>query len=227
MMDGLCDNFTGVGVDGAVVAGLSCGVMTSPLPPVALASRSPRRRELLESHGLRHRVVDADLDDGDLSAGDASPRAWVMSLAYLKAAAGLAAARGTLEPGWVVLGADTVCEADGKIIGQPRDEGEARAIIRGFRGREHAVYTGVSLIDVDSLRRVISLDASRVSVGWIEDDAIEAYVSSGAWRGKAGGYNLAERLAAGWPITCSGDPDGIMGLPMGLLRAELAELVRD
>jgi len=226
-MDRLRDNFTGRAVDGAAGAGLSCGVMTSPLPPVALASRSPRRRELLETHGLRHRVVDADLDDGDLSAGTASPRAWVMSLAYLKAAAGLAAARATLGPGWVVLGADTVCEADGKIIGQPRDEGEARAIIRSLRGREHAVYTGVSLIDVDSLRRVICLDASRVSVGWIEDEEIESYLASGGWRGKAGGYNLGERQRAGWPITCSGDPDGIMGLPMRLLREQLAALVRN
>lgn len=224
-MEAVCENFMGRGVDGAAGRPLSVCAMNSPLPPVALASRSPRRRELLERHGLRHAVLDAGVDDGELSPGTADPRAWVMSLAYLKAAAGLEAARATLGPGWVVLGADTVCVDRGRIIGQPADGAEARAIIAGFRGREREVYTGVSLIDVDRSRRVIFLEAARVGLGWVPDEEIERYVSSGHWRGKAGGYNLLERLDAGWPLTYSGDAEGIMGLPMGAVKRRLACLV--
>ena len=198
--------------------------MSRPLPPVALASRSPRRRELLESHGLRHAVVDSEIDDSDLAPGGSCPRAWVMSLAYLKAAAGLRQAQGTLDRGWVVLGADTICVQDGRIIGQPADAGEAEAIVRGFCGRVHEVLTGVALIDSLSFRRVIFLEIASVEVGLIGDDEVKSYIRSGFWRGKAGAYNLSERLGAGWPITYCGDADGIMGLPMGSLKARLGEL---
>jgi len=147
-----------------------------------------------------------------------------MSLAYLKAAAGLRQAQGTLDRGWVVLGADTICVQDGRIIGQPADAGEAEAIVRGFCGRVHEVLTGVALIDSLSFRRVIFLEIASVEVGLIGDDEVKSYIRSGFWRGKAGAYNLSERLGAGWPITYCGDADGIMGLPMGSLKARLGEL---
>ncbi len=198
--------------------------MTSPLPPVALASRSPRRRELLATHGLEHTIVDADVDDGDLEPGLTDARAWVMGLAYLKAAAGHAHAGSNLEQGWYVLGADTVCVQDGAIIGQPRDADHARSIIEQFRGQTHEVLTGVALIDAKTGKRAIFLDVALVTVGWIDDASINAYVSTGAWRGKAGAYNLAERVSADWPITYSGDPEGIMGLPMKALLSRLRAL---
>lgn len=194
-----------------------------PLPPVALASRSPRRRELLESRGLRHTVIDADIDDGDLVPGAVNPRAWVMGLAYLKAAAGQSASASSLEDGWFVLGADTICVQDGSILGQPRDADHARTMIAGFRGKTHEVLTGVALIGVNSRSRAIFLDVARVSLGWVSDEAIEGYVQTGDWNGKAGAYNLAERVLAGWPITCSGDPEGVMGLPMDALCRHLAQ----
>lgn len=226
-MHTLQHNFTVPTLDQPPHAGLSSRVTQSPLPPVALASKSPRRRELLQAHGLRFRVVDADLDDADLDPADASPRAWVMGLAYLKAAAALQAARSALNPGWVVLGADTICESQGAIIGQPGDADEARAIIRAFRGRTHAVYTGVSLIDVDTRRRDIFIDTARVTLGQVTDHQIDDYLATGLWRGKAGAYNLLERQAAGWPITYSGDADTIVGLPIRLLPAKLARLARN
>ncbi len=198
--------------------------MRRPLPPVALASKSPRRRELLESHGLRHAVVDADIDDGDLAPGSSCPRAWVMGLAYLKAAAGLRQAGETLDDGWVVLGADTICVQDGRIIGQPGDAREAEAIVRGFCGRVHEVLTGVALIDARSLQRVIFLEIASVEVGLVGDREVESYIRSEGWRGKAGAYNLSERLEAGWPITYCGDAEGIMGLPMEALKARLGAL---
>lgn len=193
-----------------------------PLPPVALASRSPRRRELLTSHGVRHEVIDADIDDGELAPGDQNPRSWVMALAYLKAHAGAVGSRGaTVLDGAIFLGADTVCVKDGHIIGQPADEADARRILHLFRDTDHEVLTGVALLNTRSGQRDMFVDVAHVHVGHVSDQQIEAYLASGQWRGKAGAYNLSERLEAGWPITYQGDPTSIMGLPMETLTARL------
>jgi len=187
-----------------------------------LASGSPRRRELLADAGVDFEVVRAGVDDGVLCRGRASPWEWAEALAYLKAAAGLSMvlARGESRA-VVVLGADTVCVLDGEVIGQPRDAADAGRIIRAFRDREHEVVTGVALIDSETGEREMWHDTATVRLGALSDEAVDSYASSGAWRGKAGAYNLAERLAAGWPICFEGDATTVMGLPMGQLRGRL------
>lgn len=198
-----------------------------PLPPVALASRSPRRRELLTSRGVRHEVIDADIDDAELTPGDSDPRSWVMALAYLKAQAGALGSRdwNRLQAA-IVLGADTVCVKDGQIIGQPIDEADARRILHLFRDTDHEVLTGVALLNTRTGQRDLFVDVARVHVGHVSDEQIEEYLASGQWRGKAGAYNLSERLEAGWPITFQGDPTSIMGLPMEALTARLSRFAR-
>jgi septum formation protein len=199
------------------------------MPRVYLASRSPRRRLLLGDYGIEHQVVGDPIDDGLLAPGQVSPAGWVAALAYLKAAAALR----RLPPGdppapgeAIILGADTVVLKDGRLIGQPRDTHEARAILHALRAGRHDVLTGVSLIDVATRRREFFVDRAAVHVGLLSDDTIDDYVRSGDWRGKAGAYNLAERLAAGWPIDFEGDPTTIMGLPMATLPGRLERFSR-
>lgn len=208
------------------------------LPLIWLASRSPRRRELLTAAGLRHVAEHPGLEDSELVPGAASPREWVAALAYLKASAGAAmAAAAVTERAWV-LGADTACVAGDSLIGTPRDLTEARAMMRAFRETEHEVVTGVALIEVMPgvaptrwsgalpVRRSLFSTSALVRWGMIDDAEIERYLASGQWQGKAGGYNLRERLEAGWPITFAGDPTGVMGLPMDALLRKLALLRR-
>ena len=186
-------------------------------PRILLASQSPRRRSLLSEHGFDFDLASVGVDDSGLSPGGADARAWVMSLAFLKASAAvgdeLARAGGV-----VILGADTVCVKQGRIIGKPSSEAHAREIIRSLSDGEHEVLTGVALICPGTLHRDIYVDRSVVRVGPIADDMIDAYLASGQWRGKAGAYNLSERLDAGWPLECLGDPTSVMGLPMGTLE---------
>ncbi len=196
--------------------------MTRPLPPVVLASRSPRRRELLTSHGIRHSVVNVAIDDGELCSLGREPRSWVMSLAYLKAAAGRCDALFVHEESAVLLGADTICVQGGRIIGQPRDEDHARSMILELSNGVHDVLTGVALLDPLTGRRDLFFSAARVRVGHLLPVEVDSYVASGLWQGKAGGYNLGERLDAGWPIDFEGDPTGVMGLPMTLLVPRLS-----
>lgn len=205
--------------------------MPTPLPHPArprlhLASRSPRRQQLLREHGVTFDADHPGIDDAELEPGRVTPGQWVTALAYLKARAGaskLADHRSATsaaepvsvnKPDPVFLGADTACVKDGRLIGTPRTADEARDMIRTLRDGAHDVVTGVALIDPSSGQRLLFADTAHVEVGSISDTDIETYIQSGDWQGKAGAYNLSERIAAGWPIRYQGDPATVMGLPM-------------
>lgn len=198
------------------------------MPRMLLASRSPRRRSLLTEFGLAHDAEHPGFDDAVLLPGNVEPRQWVASLAYLKAStkASELMAGGALHAGRVVLGADTVCVQGGAMIGTPHDAAEAKDMLRSFSGRAHEVLTGVALVRLGSGRaeRHLFVDSARVRVGELSDAMIDEYVETGAWQGKAGGYNLAERLEAGWPLEYEGDPTTIMGLPMRELVPRLTRM---
>lgn len=204
--------------------------------PILLASRSPRRRLLLEQWGFEHIALSPGFEDGMLTPGEVTPAQWVASLAYLKAWAGAMLPEAKVDGGFLVVGADTTCVLDGKMLGTPSTALEAEAMIRAFAGpdmdshggnREHGVLTGVAIVDVRASdapfphTRTVFVDTARVRMGALSDQMIREYVESGEWKGKAGGYNLAERLAAGWPITFDGDQTTIMGLPMERLSKVL------
>lgn len=171
---------------------------------------------MLADAGIEHRVHPASIDDGELVPGDLTNAVeWVVALAYLKA---LSSSR-TIEDQdqdtpVVVIGADTVCVQDGQIIGQPNDRDHAKSIITHMSGSTHEVLTGVAILEPNGTRRDLFVDRSIVTVGIIPEDEIEAYLDSQLWKGKAGAYNITERLAAGWPIEFTGDETSIVGLPL-------------
>jgi nucleoside triphosphate pyrophosphatase len=188
------------------------------LPMVVLASASPRRRAMFREIGVRHTVLPATVDDGLLAPGDVDPNQWVAALAYFKAAS--SAQSYAMRPesdrsvNTVVIGADTVCVHDGRILGQPNDRDHAQAMIRSMSDAQHEVLTGIAIVDPVTGRRELFVDCSVVNVGQIEEHEITTYLESGQWKGKAGAYNITERLAAGWPIEFDGDETSIVGLPM-------------
>lgn len=195
---------------------------------VFLASRSPRRRAMLLDYGVEHEAGHPGFDDGVLAPGDVDPEQWVASLAFLKASSGAeqVLAQDGRTP-HLVIGADTACLAGARLVGTPEDASEAREILRLLRRGEHDVLTGVALVWVREGRmeeRQLFVDRATVRMGDLSDDQVEEYVESGAWSGKAGAYNLAERLEAGWPIEYVGDPTTIMGLPMGKLVPRLVRM---
>ena len=187
-----------------------------PMPHIVLASASPRRRAMLEAVGVEHRVAPAQVDDGELVPGQrVNAREWVAALAFLKASSSVRTIQDkAIGAQIVVIGADTVCVHDGEIIGQPEDREDAKQIIDMMSDATHEVLTGVALLDACGMRRDLFVDQSIVTVGVISDEQIEAYLDSEQWRGKAGAYNITERLAAGWPIEFTGDETSIVGLPM-------------
>ena len=190
--------------------------------PIVLASRSPRRRQLLEEAGIRVHVLPPNLDDGELTPQGQTPEQWVLELALLKALDVVQHVSSEKElEGGTVLAADTVCVHQGKILGQPADAEHAQAMLSALRDNAHRTISGVCLIRLADRERMLFVDKAEVTIGKLSDEEIREYVESGQWRGKAGGYNLAERIDAGWPIRCEGDPTTVMGLPMQRLRSLL------
>ena len=193
---------------------------------IVLASGSPRRRLLLAEAGFTADIEPADIDDALIRLGEVDAASVAPALAYFKAqrVADRRAARGE-PPAWI-LAADTVCERDGAVLGKPADADEARAMISSLAGRGHGVITGWCLLGPDGSRR-IGRDVAWIEIGELPREDFERFLAEGLWRGKAGGYNLPEVVARGWPVRCVGDPQTVVGLPIErlapLLRAAMGE----
>ena len=159
------------------------------------------------------------LDDGVYACGTMAVEDWVTTLAALKAHNVLEIS--SIKVG-TVLGADTVCVVDDIVLGQPADAAEASSMIKSMVNRSHSVYTGWCLVAAVDRKCAFGCEVVTVSLGQVDDDEIDRYISTQLWEGKAGAYNLAERVEAGWAISYDGDPTSVMGLPMELLMRELA-----
>jgi septum formation protein len=182
-----------------------------------LASRSPRRRELLEEAGYQFEVVPpAETAECGLSAGE-NPAQLVARLAYQKAAD--VAAR--IEHG-LVLGCDTVVECDGQILGKPDNREHARRILETLRGREHRVFSGLCLWPKPVGAPRVEVDVTRLVMDRLSDAQIDDYLAGGAWEGKAGAFGYQDRL--GWVHVLEGSESNVVGLPLELLARMIREL---
>ena len=185
--------------------------------PLILASRSPRRRDLLREAGYRFTVMPASDEAEAESGGDETATALVARLARQKAAD--VASR--VESG-VVLGADTVAECGGQILGKPTDARHAREMLTLLRGREHYVHTGVCLWRRPDDRVEVTVDTTTLVMDAINDAQLAEYLDSGAWEGKAGAFGYQDRL--GWIKVVEGSESNVVGLPMELLAQMLGEM---
>jgi septum formation protein len=191
---------------------------------IVLASGSPRRSSLMAEAGFEAELEPADIDDATIRVGRADARDVAPALAFLKARR-VAAQRAERGAGaaWI-LAADTVCERDGAVLGKPADVADARRMIASLAGRGHGVITGWCLLGPRGERRV-GRDVAWIEIGALPAADFECFLAAELWRGKAGGYNLPEVLARGWPVRCIGDPQTVVGLPIArlapLIRAEL------
>ena len=191
-------------------------------PKLVLASSSPRRLALLQQIGIEpDELLPADIDETPKRSE--LPRTLAARLAKEKAraAAAIAHKREELANGHV-LAADTVVAVGRRILPKCELMDEATDCLRLLSGRTHRVYTGVTLITPRGAERH-RLVETRVRFKRLSHDEIEAYLASGEWRGKAGGYAI-QGLAGAFPVKIVGSYTNIVGLPlnetMGLLTGE-------
>ncbi|HEX7877356.1 MAG TPA: nucleoside triphosphate pyrophosphatase [Sphingobium sp.] len=178
-----------------------------------LASASPRRRDLLGQIGVAPDAVDpADLDETPLKGE--LPAHYAARVAADKGA--MVAAR---HPGALILSGDTVVAAGRRILPKAEDEKEARECLALLSGRRHRVLSAITLVDAEGKARH-RLSTNIVTFKRLERTEIDAYIASGEWHGKAGGYAIQGR-AAGLIRAIQGSHSAIMGLPLYETRALL------
>jgi septum formation protein len=192
---------------------------------IYLASRSPRRRDLLKQIGVPFELLllredlrrGVDVDETPL-AGEL-PSVYVLRIARTKAEMAVRQIAYRALPQKPVLAADTAVVYDGQILGKPDDAEHAARILRALSGREHQVLTAVAI----ALREQIESQTSVSSVWFreIPDADIRRYCASGEPLGKAGAYAIQGRAGA-FVTRIAGSYSGIMGLPL----AETAELLQ-
>ncbi|RTL57933.1 MAG: septum formation inhibitor Maf [Rhodocyclaceae bacterium] len=184
---------------------------------IYLASRSPRRRELLTQIGLRFDLLlfrsggrsDPEVDES-VQPGE-NPDTYVVRVAKAKAAFGARVIAMRHLPPRPVLAADTTLDFEGEVIGKPTDEADARNILARLSGKTHRVLTAIALVEGDRLVHATSV--SEVRFRDLDTEEIRRYVASGEPMDKAGAYGLQGR-AAMFVAEVKGSPSGIVGLPL-------------
>ena len=184
---------------------------------IYLASRSPRRRELLSQIGVRYHLLlfrervgeKPDVDESVLP-GEA-PAAYVERMARAKADTGWRRMLQRNLPPAPVLAADTTVALDGRIYGKPENRTEAEEILAALAGKRHEVLTAVALKNQDWIE--VALSTSEVQLKALSKDDIAQYVASGEGDDKAGAYGIQGR-AARFVVEIRGSYSGIMGLPL-------------
>lgn len=182
-----------------------------------LASRSPRRRELLAEAGYRFRVVAPSESAEDDKGRDESPVDYVARLARQKAQDVI----NQIESG-IVLAADTVAECRGEILGKPRNRQHACQMLTLLRGTTHFVHTGVCLWRFGDAEPSIRVESTKLKMDEVSDAQLDEYLDSGGWEGKAGAFGYQDRL--GWIHVVEGSESNVVGLPMEALTEMLQQV---
>lgn len=177
------------------------------LPHLILASGSPRRSEILSAVGWSFTKRVADIDESEIDGE--SPETYVQRLAKTKAETVAA-----MEPGGIVLGADTTVVIDGAIIGKPADLDDARRMIKLLSGKTHEVLTGVAVVSNGNTR--VGLERTKVEFAELSESEIEFLVQKGEPLDKAGAYAV-QAQAALFIKGIEGDYWNVVGLPIGLV----------
>lgn len=187
---------------------------------IYLASASPRRKELLKQVGISFKVAPSTVEE---MVTKEMPNEVVEELSYQKAVDVCGRLAGEGKEDFVVIGADTVVSAWGKILGKPVDKADAARMLKELQGGSHQVYTGVTLAwkykDMPPMYATFS-ECTDVTMYAMTDEEIQRYVDSGEPMDKAGAYAIQGLCAAHIQGIC-GDYNNVVGLPVGRLCQEL------
>jgi nucleoside triphosphate pyrophosphatase len=191
--------------------------MSNSAPKLILASRSPRRQELLAEAGYMFDVIPAEEHVECGVCSRESPAELVARLAYEKAVnVAQRIGRG------LIVGCDTVAECAGQVLGKPPDMAIARRMLELLRGREHRVLSGLCVWNHPDGKPDTRVAVTRLRMDTLSDSQIEEYLQSYAWEGKAGAFGYQDQL--GWVHIVEGSQSNVVGLPMELLAEMIAKV---
>ena len=183
---------------------------------ILLASKSPRRRQLVQQLGLPFQVVEIDVDES--LANPVPAHLVAQTLAQLKADAYTA----PLHDGQILLTADTIVALDGQVLGKPKTKEQAAAMLQALSGRAHEVYTGVSLRN--ARHQKLFTESTIVHFRTLSDEAIDYYIAGGGPMDKAGAYGIQDWIGLYGVERIEGCYYNVMGLPVPRICKELEGL---
>lgn len=188
--------------------------------PFVLASKSPRRKKLLEQLGFEFSVIESRFDEKAFT-GKLLPFDFAKELAYLKAKC----VADELDYDAIVIGADTIVVLDDEILHKPKDEKDAYSMLKKLSGRTHIVFTGIAIINTNNQKVVKKTQKTNVSFRELDDDEIYAYIRTGSPMDKAGSYGIQDDFGAVFVNYIEGCYYNIVGLPLEMLYTSLKEAV--
>ena len=183
-----------------------------------LASASPRRKGLMEKVGYEFDVIVSDVDESKFDSDNIEPTEFAKQLAYAKASD-----VAKKHPDAIVIGADTIADFDGEIIGKADNENHAQEITRKLFSKPHKVTTGLAIIQLPKNIKIVESDTTIVYPKNMDENQIVEHIESGTWQGKAGAYAIQE-TGDKFVERIEGSLTNVMGLPMELLEKMLLKI---
>jgi len=190
------------------------------LAPIILASVSPRRRQLLSEAGYSFKVVEPDIDESAFPTEGLAARQYAETLALAKARS-----VAPKYPDHLVIGADTVADFAGEIIGKPKDARDAERITTKLFSAPHEVVTGLAIVRHCDGIELVESDTTTVYPKPMTARQIAEHIEGGTWRDKAGAYAIQETGDA-FVERIEGSLTNVMGLPMERLESLLVDKFR-
>ena len=187
-------------------------------PALILASASPRRKQLMTEAGYSFTVVKSDVDESKFPTDGVSVCEYAMKLAQAKAES-----VASEHPDSLVIGADTIVDLHGKIIGKPSDSEDAKKITEQLFSTPHKVITGIAIIRKADGIKIVESNTTTVYPRKMNDQQIDQHIAGGSWKGKAGAYAIQE-TGDEFVEKIEGSFTNVIGLPMELLKSLLERL---
>ena len=184
---------------------------------IYLASKSPRRKRLLEQLNLRFKVVDIHYNE-KFKAGE-KPADAVKRIALEK----MERARSIIKNG-IIITADTIVVINNRILGKPKNEKDAERILKILSGKTHFVYTGLSLFNFKNLKSITCFEKTAVRFRKLDEDEIRSYISTGSPMDKAGAYGIQDDFGAVFVEKINGCYYNVVGLPLTKLYKSLKSI---
>ncbi len=186
--------------------------------PIILASKSPRRRKLLEQINLKFKTLHVDVDEQ--VRDNEKPASIVKRLSKEK----LEGAKQKVKDG-IIITADTIVVIDGHVVGKPRDEKDAEKILKKLSGKTHLVYTGFTIYNSETKQVITDYEKTSVTFRKLDKREILDYINSGSPMDKAGAYGIQDDFGAVFVSGIKGDYYNVVGLPLTKVYQSLLKVV--
>lgn len=193
--------------------------MNKVIPQIYLASKSPRRRKLLTQLTIKFKTFSVDLNE-EIFDGE-HPIKTVKRLALNKSEAAIK----KIKSG-IVITADTIVVLNNEIIGKPKNEKEAYKILSKLSGNIHFVYTGFAICDVNSGKKIVDYEKTKVTFRKLFPKEIRSYIKTGSPMDKAGAYGIQDDFGAVFVEKINGCYYNVVGLPLAKFYKRLREIIQ-